>query len=159
MFLQKKLGQSVNSVCWLVVSNFFYGAKLASGQPLRGGKKSHILWWITFCKDEKLLAFVKRLFSREKKSCNNFTPYFSKVLNKHSKIDGKVTKTTIYIFCSAFNFSFWNRICVALSLRYFWDLFKNAELKMRVETILKESCNFQKAAEVIGGLYILPTLA
>ena len=64
------------------------------------GKKSHILWWITFCKDEKLLAFVKRLFSREKKSCNNFTPYFSKVPNKHSKIDGKVTKTRIFfLFC------------------------------------------------------------
>ena len=29
---------------------------------------------------------------------------------------------------------------------------------MRVETILKESCNFQKAAEVIGEHNFLPTL-
>ena len=30
---------------------------------------------------------------------------------------------------------------------------------MRVETILKESCNFQKAAEVIGEHNFLPTLS
>ena len=30
---------------------------------------------------------------------------------------------------------------------------------MRVETILKESCNFQKAAEVIGEHNSLPTLS
>ena len=122
------------------------------------GKKSHILWWITFAKMKNCWLLSNNFFfERVKNRCNNFTAYFSKILNKHSKIDGKVTKTTIYIFCSAFNFSFWNRICVALSLRYFWDLFKNAELKMRVETILKESCNFQKADEVICCIHFSST--
>ena len=131
---------------------------LSGRRILFRAEKSHIYYDELPLQRWKTVGFCQTTFFwKSNKRCNNFTAYFSKILNKHSKIDGKVTKTTIYIFCSAFNFSFWNRICVALSLRYFWDLFKNAELKMRVETILKESCNFQKADEVICCIHFSST--
>ena len=128
-------------------------------------KKSQRLWWITFakmknCCQKTFLSFLFFVIISQH--------IFLNCLTKQSKTDGKVRITTTISFLffsflvvvgSIFS-QFWNRIgtqytvstiYLFLSSRYFetYSRTLSLTLKMRVETILKESCNFQKADEVI----------